>query len=156
MYKRQGTVTEIVADAAFTDLRGQTVLPLLLRLMETGDPDDAQQQVVGLMRNWMDAGSRNWIDGGSGLGAYRRDRHNDGAYDQRAAVVLMDAWHERLIDNMPPQLEGLPTLLQGRYDAPVPGPRLSGRLVRAHEAPARDDTGCARSHAVPRVALRRQ
>ncbi|MGB0212120.1 penicillin acylase family protein [Algiphilus sp.] len=113
-----GTVTEILADAAFTDLRGQTVLPLLLRLMETGDLDDAQQQVVGLMRNWMDAGSRNWIDGGSGLGAYRRDRDNDGAYDQRAAVVLMDAWYERLIDTMLPQFEGLPTVLQGRYDAP--------------------------------------
>ena len=113
-----GTMTEILADAAFADLRGQTVLPLLLELMETGALSDAQQQVVGLMRDWQADGSRRWIDGGEGLGAYRRDRDNDGVYDHRAAVVLMDAWYERLIAAMLPQFEGLPTVLQGRYDAP--------------------------------------
>jgi len=113
-----GTLTEVLADAAFTDLRGQTVLPLLLELMEQGELGEAQQQVVSLMRAWRAEGSRNWIDGGDGLGAYRRDRDNDGVYDQRAAVVLMDAWFQRLIDTMLPQFEGLPTVLQGRYDAP--------------------------------------
>ncbi|WP_043768944.1 penicillin acylase family protein [Algiphilus aromaticivorans] len=113
-----GTLTEILADAAFVDLRGQTVLPLLLDLMQTGELSETQQQVVALMGDWIADGSRSWIDGGEGLGAYRRDRDNDGAYDHRAAVVLMDAWYQRLIDTMLPQFEGLPTVLQGRYDAP--------------------------------------
>jgi acyl-homoserine lactone acylase PvdQ len=113
------SMVEIMSDAAHTDLRGQTVLPLLLQVMETGDLSDEQQQVVALMREWMAAGSRQWIDGGDGLGAYRRDRDNDGDYDQRAQVLLMDAWYPRLIDSVLPQLVANDGLVgTGRYDNP--------------------------------------
>ncbi|MES0872748.1 penicillin acylase family protein [Sinimarinibacterium thermocellulolyticum] len=113
------SMIEIMSDAAHTDLRGQTVLPLLLELMEAGPLNDEQRQVVALMRAWMNAGSRQWIDGGEGLGAYRRDRDQDGDYDQRAQVLLMDAWYPRLIDSVLPQLVANDGLVgSGRYDNP--------------------------------------
>lgn len=116
------SMIEIMADAAYTDLRGQRLLPLLLQIMQAGELSDAQQQVVTLMQAWIDAGSRQWIDGQPGLGSMRRDRDADGVYDQRAQVVLMDAWYLRLMDTMTPQLaaldaQGVP-VLAGRYDAP--------------------------------------
>jgi acyl-homoserine lactone acylase PvdQ len=113
------SMIEIMSDAAHTDLRGQTVLPLLLELMQAGTLSDEQQQVVALMQEWIDAGSRPWIDGSPGLGAWRRDRDNDGDYDQRAQVLLMDAWYPRLIDSMLPQLVANDGLVgSGRYDNP--------------------------------------
>jgi hypothetical protein len=115
-----------MADAGFTDLRGQEVLPLLLQLLQSGSMDDTQTQVAALMQSWIDAGSGSWIDGKPGLGAWRRDRDKDGKYDARQAVVLMDAWYPHLIDAMLPQItaiDGGPTssnglALQGRYDPP--------------------------------------
>lgn len=114
-----GTMIEIASDAAHVDLRGQTVLPLLLDLLQAGEMDEMQQQVVALMQEWIDAGSMQWISGEPGLGAYRRDRDASGVYDQRAQVVLMDAWYPELIRTMLPQLDtfGGP-VLQGRFDAP--------------------------------------
>ncbi|MBV9948753.1 MAG: penicillin acylase family protein, partial [Myxococcales bacterium] len=60
------SVVEVLADAAFTDLRGQEVLPLLLQIMKspgsaplTGD----EEQVIALMQAWIDAGSGQWIPG---------------------------------------------------------------------------------------------
>ena len=124
-----GNMVEIMADAGFTDLRGQEVLPLLLESMSSGPLDDAQMQVVTLMQSWLDAGSGSWISGKPGLGAWRRDRDGDGKYDQRQAVLLMDAWYPHLIDTLLPQLTAIdgggmdPTTcsglaLQCRYDAP--------------------------------------
>lgn len=129
-----GTMTEIMADAAFTDLRGQEVLPLLLEVLRTQAaspglseiPDlAALNQLVALMQDWLDDGSAAWIEGDAakGLGAYRRDRDRSGTYDHRAAVVLMDAWYPRLIDRILPQLDGdTPNIRglvgQGSYDAP--------------------------------------
>lgn len=113
-------MVEIMADAAYTDLRGQAVLPLLLQLMQQGTLTADQQQVVTLMQSWLDDGS-NWIPGEKDLGAWRRDRNDDGIYDHRAAVVLMDAWYPHLIDTMLPQMTALgddSLALQSRYDAP--------------------------------------
>ncbi|MBI1728644.1 MAG: penicillin acylase family protein [Candidatus Rokubacteria bacterium] len=125
-------MAEIAADAGYSDLRGHAVLPLLLALMQTGPLDDTQQQVVALMQQWIDDGSGAWISGLPGLGAWRRDRDNDGLYDHRQAVVLMDAWYPHLIDGLLPQLTAItagaggaqhPTacsdlVLQCPYDAP--------------------------------------
>lgn len=117
-----GSMIEIMADAAFTDLRGQDLVPLLLEIMERGELTPDQQAVAALMRAWRDAGSQQWISGEPGLGSYRRDRDQDGVYDQRAPVVLMDAWYHHLLSSLTPQLlaleqAGTPTLTS-RYDAP--------------------------------------
>ncbi|HEX4871849.1 MAG TPA: penicillin acylase family protein [Nevskiaceae bacterium] len=98
------TLAEIAADAAFVDLRGQTLLPPLLRLLESGSLSAEQRGALDLLERWLADGSRAWIDGGEGLGAYRRDRDRDGVYDHRAAVVLMDAWYPELILELLPQL----------------------------------------------------
>jgi len=125
-------MAEIAADAGYSDLRGHAVLPLLLDLMQTGPLDDTQQQVVTLMREWIADGSGAWISGQPGLGAWRRDRDQDGLYDHRPALVLMDAWYPHLVDGLLPQLTAItagaggaqhPTAcsdltLQCPYDAP--------------------------------------
>jgi acyl-homoserine lactone acylase PvdQ len=123
-------MVEIMADAAYTDLRGQALLPLLLAIMKQGPLDATQTQVVTLMQEWIDSGST-WIEAKPGLGGWRRDRNGDGIYDQRAQVVLMDAWYPHLIDSMLPQVTAIdgagpkqdPTscnglVLQCRLDAP--------------------------------------
>ncbi|HTV20773.1 MAG TPA: penicillin acylase family protein, partial [Polyangiaceae bacterium] len=94
------SLIEIMSDAAVTDLRGQELLPLLLRLLSSEPPSDEQAQVLQLMQEWLDDGSLPWIDGSPGLGAFRRDRDDSGEYDQRAAVLLMDAWYPRLIEQV--------------------------------------------------------
>ena len=124
-----GNMVEIMADAGFTDLRGQEVLPLLLQLLKGGTMDATQTQIASLMQSWIDAGSGPWINGKPGLGAWRRDRDKDGKYDARQAVVLMDAWYPHLIDALLPQVTAIdgggtdPTscnglALQCRFDAP--------------------------------------
>ncbi|HEY0973830.1 MAG TPA: penicillin acylase family protein [Solimonas sp.] len=117
-----GTMIEVMGDAAFTDLRGQALLPRLLSLMQAGELTAEQRTVVELMQQWIDRGSQEWIDGGAGFGSYRRDRNQDGVYDLRAQVVLMDAWYPHLIDTLMPQLVAVQdagaSALTGRYDAP--------------------------------------
>jgi hypothetical protein len=117
-----GNMIEIMADTAYTDLRGFDVLPDMLQIMKQGPLSADQQAVVDMMQAWIDAGSSQWIDGTPGLGAYRRDRDGDGVYDFRAQVVLMDAWYPHLIDTVLPQMVSLESkgapLLVGRYDAP--------------------------------------
>jgi hypothetical protein len=126
-----GKMVEIMSDAAFTDLRAQELLPLLLEIMKAGTLDADQTTVATLMQEWIDAGSHAWIDAKPGLGGWRRDRDGDGLYDQRAQVVLMDAWYPHLIDALVPQIIAIdgagahqnPTectglALQCRLDAP--------------------------------------
>ncbi len=124
-----GNMVEIMADAGYTDLRGQEILPLLLQVLESAPMTDTQAQVAAAMHAWLDAGSSSWISGTPGLGAWRRDRDHDGLYDQRRAVVLMDAWYPHLVDGLLPQVTAIdgggtdPTscsglALQCRYDAP--------------------------------------
>ncbi len=117
-----GSMIEVMGDAAYTDLRGQHLLPLLLQIMQRGTLSADQQAVVAMMQAWMDEGSNRWINGEPGLGSYRRDRDADGVYDMRAAVVLMDAWYPKLIDTVLPQMVAVEaqgaSLLTGRYDAP--------------------------------------
>jgi acyl-homoserine lactone acylase PvdQ len=139
-----GKMVEIMADAAYTDLRAQELLPLILQIMKGGSLDATQSSVVDLMQAWLDAGSGAWIDGKPGFGGWRRDRNNDGVYDQRAQVVLMDAWFPHLIDALLPQVTAIdgagpnqnPTVcsglaLQCRLDAP--GPQGSAYEYGYHE-----------------------
>lgn len=116
------TMVEVMADAAYTDHRGQDLLPLLLQLMQQGALSADQQAVASLMQDWIDDGSRQWIDNGKGLGSFRRDRDASGTYDHRAAVVFMDAWYLRLMEALTPQLSAIEakgaSVLTGRLDAP--------------------------------------
>jgi acyl-homoserine lactone acylase PvdQ len=113
---------EIMGDAAYTDLRGYDVLPLILQIMKQGALTADRQSVVDMMQAWMDTGSNNWINNTPGLGSFRRDRDADGKYDFRAQVVLMDAWYQHLMDAMLPQMAELDrkgaSVLTARYDAP--------------------------------------
>ncbi len=116
------SMIEIAGDAAFTDLRGFDVLPLILQLARRGSLSADQSAALALMDAWVGEGSANWIDGSAGLGAYRRDRDDDSRYDHRAAVVLMDAWYTRLMGTVTPQLSMIEargvSALAARYDAP--------------------------------------
>ena len=115
------SMIEIMADAAFTDLRGQDLMPLLIQMLESDTLTDTEQSIVELLNDWHNSGSAQWISGSDGLGSMRRDRDQDGAYDHRAAVVFMDAWYQRLIDTMLPQLTAVDgPAIQGRYNAPGP------------------------------------
>lgn len=116
------SMIEIAGDAAYTDLRGLDVLPLILQLAQTGALSADQQSIVTLMQDWIDEGSANWINNTKGLGALRRDRDADGDYDHRAAVVFMDAWYLRLMESVTPQLSAIEaggaSALVSRFDAP--------------------------------------
>ncbi|MDP3856243.1 MAG: penicillin acylase family protein [Stagnimonas sp.] len=116
-----GTMVEVMADAAYSDLRGLDLVPLLIQLMQQGALSADQQAVVGLLQDWIADGSRHWIDQQNGLGALRRDRDASGSYDHRAAVVFMDAWYLRLMETVTPQLSTISqgaSVLVARLDAP--------------------------------------
>ncbi len=116
------SMIEIAADAAYTDLRGLDLLPLLARLLRRDTLTADQEAALQLLEDWRADGSAQWINNTTGLGALRRDRDADGVYDHRAAVVLMDAWYLRLLDSVTVQLADLEaqgaSVLTGRYDAP--------------------------------------
>lgn len=118
-------MVNIMADAAFTDLRGQAVLPLLLQVMQS-TPDgapaltDDEQKAVTLMQDWLagapdgtpnPSDSSRWIDApqAAQLGAFRRATTpaTPRVYDQRAAVVLMDAWYPELAKTVLPQITAI-------------------------------------------------
>jgi acyl-homoserine lactone acylase PvdQ len=116
------TMVEIMADGAYTDLRGLDVLPDVMALMRNGTLTPDQRTALDLWQAWIDDGSQKWIDGGKGLGALRRDRDANGIYDHRAAVVLTDAFFIRAHSALVPQITALDAqgvgVLTGRFDAP--------------------------------------
>ena len=72
-------LVEAMEDAATVDVRGAYLLPLALDVI--GTPTSAQDKVaVALLRRW------------AATGAHRVDRARTGAYDQQAAIAVMDAW----------------------------------------------------------------
>lgn len=79
-----GGVVGIAGDAGTVDVRGQEVLPWLLRVIGSRPPADVAD-AVGVLRAWRKGG------------AHRRDRDGDGTYDESAAVALMDAWFTPLV-----------------------------------------------------------
>jgi acyl-homoserine lactone acylase PvdQ len=82
--RRDGAVSlvdlvNIMGDAATVDLRGYAVLPYMLEAI--GRPqDDRLATAVDLLKAWHKSGS------------HRRDLDGDGAYEDAAAVALMDEW----------------------------------------------------------------
>lgn len=77
----------IVEDAATVDLRGQEVLPWLLRVIALDRAQSpAVRDAVAALAAWQRSG------------AHRRDLDRDGRYDAARAVALMDAWWPALLD----------------------------------------------------------
>src|SRR3954465_3295862 len=77
-------LVKAMEDAASVDLRGDAVLPWLLRVVgKPGDPKLAG--AVRKVRAWQRSG------------AHRIDRDGDGEYDSAAAIELMDAWWPLLV-----------------------------------------------------------
>src|SRR3954471_4411867 len=72
-------LVQAMEDAATVDLRGDAVLPWLLRAV--GKPHDRSLvDAVKRLRAWQRSG------------AHRIDRDGDGEYDSAAAIQIMDAW----------------------------------------------------------------
>jgi acyl-homoserine lactone acylase PvdQ len=81
---RRVDLVKAMEDAATVDLRGDAVLPWLLRVV--GKPrDKALAAAVAKLRAWHRSG------------AHRIDRDGDGLYDEADAIFLMDAWWPRLV-----------------------------------------------------------
>jgi len=85
-----GELVEVMADAGYTDLRGQEVLPLALQLIGS---EPTLATALTTLSDWVAAGTQ------------RRDRNHDGDYDNASAVAIMDAWFQHMIDaTVGPQL----------------------------------------------------
>ncbi len=76
-------LTRAVNLAATTDLRGQDLLPWMLRVI--AGHDGAERQALQTLRKWHRSGSN------------RLDANGDNVYDHSAAVALMDAWWPRFV-----------------------------------------------------------
>ncbi len=117
----RASMVQIMIDAGTTDLRGQEVLPRVFEVLgDVGDLSSFEQNVVQLMKDWV-------ANGPNGLGAMRRDRSGPGLdvasleYEDHAAVAFMDAWWNRMIDAVLPQItdiEDAGVMLGGRHNAP--------------------------------------
>ncbi len=100
---------DVMADAATVDLRGQTVLREALPLAK-GARD--LRPALKVLRRWSTPKN----------GSHRRDRDHNGAYDDEAAVALMDAWYPLLLHAVfDPQLGGLYNKIPLGFDD-RPGP----------------------------------
>lgn len=93
-------MVQVMADAATVDLRGSQVLPGALEVLE-GRADVADE--VALLHDWV-AG-----------GANRVDADQNGSYDDEAAIALLDAWYDPMIDAVLEEITDLPVPL-GRDD----------------------------------------
>jgi acyl-homoserine lactone acylase PvdQ len=85
-FTRAGLVSAM-EDAATVDLRGEQVLPLLLRVLNSAPvTDPALQQAVAQLTAWQQAGSHRHS---AGPGVNR--------YDHADAIRILDAWWPRLV-----------------------------------------------------------
>jgi hypothetical protein len=77
-------LVQSMEEPATQDIRGLYVVPWALRAM--GKPKDpALRDAMALLAGWTRSG------------AHRRDLNKDGAYDDDAAVTLMDAWWPKMM-----------------------------------------------------------
>ncbi len=72
-------LVDAMEDAGTVDLRGDSVLPLALKLLRT-ESDPALRDALGKLEAWQRDGS------------HRRDRDRDGKYEHSEAIRIMDAW----------------------------------------------------------------
>lgn len=84
----RASLVQVMMEAGHTDLRGEQVLPEMLRVLERADTSDPQvAEAVEALRAWQEAG------------APRREPSRDaGAYAHADAVRIMDAWWPRLVE----------------------------------------------------------
>ena len=88
-------------DAGTVDLRGDAVLPWLLKVIGKGKGASAEaKRAISTLRAWTKSG------------AHRRDLNRDGAYDDAEAVRIMDAWWPLLLE-----AQFRPSLGRDLYDA---------------------------------------
>jgi acyl-homoserine lactone acylase PvdQ len=104
------TLAELIdamEDAGTVDLRGDAVLPVVLKVIRrkrVGDPE--LQHAIDVLAAWQRSG------------AHRRDANADGVYEDAEAIRIMDAWWPRLV-----VAQFKPTLgdeLFGRIEAMLP------------------------------------
>jgi acyl-homoserine lactone acylase PvdQ len=114
-------VVQAMADAAVTDLRGEAVLPTLLRVINTQPvTDPAQGKVVDELRTWLAHGAKR-VETSPGSETYA----------DAAAIQVLDAWW--------------PLLVQAEF-RPGMGDDLFGAMVGAlqiNESPSNGQTGPA-------------
>lgn len=102
----RSTLTQAMADAATVDLRGEQVLPLLLRVLDSGAiTDPAVRDAVATLREWEKSGAQRRISADP-------KETGDFSYDHSAAVQIMDAWWPVLVE-----AEFRPGLGRPLYDA---------------------------------------
>ncbi|MCQ4083291.1 penicillin acylase family protein [Streptomyces sp. RB6PN25] len=95
-------LTQAMADAAVTDLRGEDVLPDLLAVLGNGPITDPQlAQAVAELRNWSQDGTKR-----------RETTPGSHTYADSDAIRIMDAWWPLLV-----QAEFEPGLGSGLYNA---------------------------------------
>ncbi len=79
---------DAMEDAGTVDLRGSQVLPWLLAVIKEGKVPKGLRDEVKTLSAWVRSG------------AHRRDFDRSGAYDEAAAVQLMDAWWPKLLERI--------------------------------------------------------
>ncbi|MCZ7530498.1 MAG: penicillin acylase family protein [Acidimicrobiia bacterium] len=74
-------VVSIVQDAGTSDLRGDQVMPYVLRILEGSDaPNSKIEAARGVLTSWVEGG------------AHRRDRNRDSVYDDAAVPIMDETW----------------------------------------------------------------
>jgi acyl-homoserine lactone acylase PvdQ len=102
-------------DAGTVDLRGDRVLPWILKVINTRRvTDPTRKQALQKLRDWAAAG------------AHRIDRNKDGTYEHSGAIRIMDAWWPRLLE-----AEFKPTLGQALFNQTPFGHDAPGRIGSA-------------------------
>ena len=81
----RAAVVSAVQDAGTVDLRGESVLPLMLDVLGPAPPAGLDPRLAA-MRSRLEA----WAEAAS----HRRDADGDGSYEDPAGPALMDAWWE--------------------------------------------------------------
>lgn len=104
----RASLTRAMADAALTDLRGEQVLPELLKVIRSAAVTDPQlNTAVQQLDAWRAAGSER-----------RETSQGSHTYTHAAAVRIMDAWWPRLVEaEFRP---GLGNELYGAFTASLP------------------------------------
>ncbi|KAF4405639.1 penicillin acylase family protein [Streptomyces lycii] len=98
----RASLTRVMADAGLTDLRGEAVLPSLLKVLRSESiTDPAAAEAVQQLESWLDAGAKR-----------RETSAGSKTYAHAEAIRTMDAWWARLIEG-----QFKPGLGDGLYDA---------------------------------------
>lgn len=98
-------LVQLMEHAGLSDLRGSHLLPQALAVLQhastTPSPEAAAR--IAALQVW----AHGWTDFANARGPLRRDGDRDGAYEQAAAIGIMDAWWDPMIHAMfDPGLDG--------------------------------------------------